>query len=79
MIINIEIEYFRDSVDCILTSARHNISGRPVRVMRSRPPKDKPEPKIISEEEIESTVGKIPYEDVSCHIFLLAYFAMLKK
>ena len=64
------IKYFRESVDCILKSPRHLISGsgRSVRVLLSKPAGERPTPKIIPEAEIESTVGKIPYEDVSDHI-----------
>ena len=54
----------QESVKSILTSARHFFSDRPVRVLLSKPSIKSNPRKMLTEDEIESTVIKVSLEKV---------------
>ena len=67
----------QETVDKILKLQRHVIAGKSTRVVKSRPPKDRPEHKFIPKEEIQTAVIKVSTEQVGGFIYSLSLFVKL--
>ena len=64
----------QETIDKILKIQRHVIVSRPTRVVKSRPPKDRPEQRFIPKEEIQTAVIKVSKEEVSIFVYFLSLF-----
>ena len=64
----------QETIDKILKIQRHVIVSRPTRVVKSRPPKDRPEQRFIPKEEIQTAVIKVSKEEVGILLYFLSLF-----